>query len=175
MLEGLANLAPGQYKNLIDYYKKFDFYSRFALAPPKCETNPPYILPLDAAYADDRKTGGKGLHLSHLVHELELPVPAGFIISTSAWNAVLEKNGLRPKIDRLLAHTDIHSHSSLQETSAALSGYLRQAELPANWKRRLRRLLPTSPPNFQVRLLLYAPVPLAKIPLLALPDSTAPF
>ncbi len=130
MLAGLHQLAPGRYKNLIDYYKKFDFYARFALAPPKCETTPPYILPLDAAYTDDRGTGGKGLHLSQLVHELHLPVPAGFIISTSAWNAVLEKNGLRPKIDRLLARTDIHSHSSLKETSATLSESIRQAELP---------------------------------------------
>ena len=40
MIAGLYKLAPGQYKNLIDYYKKIDFYARFALAPPKCDTAP---------------------------------------------------------------------------------------------------------------------------------------
>ena len=68
MLAGLCKLAPGQYKNLADYYKKIDFYARFALAPPKCDSAAPYILPIKASYADDSLTGGKGLHLSHIAY-----------------------------------------------------------------------------------------------------------
>jgi len=130
MLTDLYQLAPGRYRNLSDYYKKIDFYARFALAPPKCDTAPPYILPVTAAYQDDRQTGGKGLHLSHLSHKLGLPVPAGFIISTSAWNLVQESNALRPKINRLLAGADINSQDSLSEISASLQEEIRQAVIP---------------------------------------------
>jgi len=130
MIAGLAKLAPGKYKNLIDYYKKFDFYARFALAPPQSKSSPPYIVPIDGTYADDRRTGGKGLHLSHLARTLHLPVPAGFIISTEAWNSFLKINALRPKIDQKLALTDIQSPRSLAEVSATLTEYIREAILP---------------------------------------------
>ncbi len=129
MVTGLYTLAPGKYKNLIDYYKKFDFYARFALAPPKCTTAPPFILPIKAQYPDDSQTGGKGWHLSHLSHSLGLPVPAGFIISTSAFNAFLELNDLRAKIDQQLAQTDINSLASLQKVSATLTDYIVQARV----------------------------------------------
>ncbi len=135
MLACLSKLAPGQYKNLADYYKKFDFYARFALAPSKCDTTPPFIMPIDASYPDDRRTGGKGWHLSHLSRELKLPVPAGFIISTSAFNAFLEENKLRPEIDRQLAQIDIGSLTSLQEAADTITGYINAARMPAGVKK----------------------------------------
>lgn len=131
MLNCLSKLAPGRYKTLIDFYKKIDFYVRFALAPPKCDTSRPYILPVAVSHADDRQTGGKGLHLSQLAGNLGLPVPAGFIISTSAFNAFLELNNLRAKINRQLARTDIHSFTSLQETADALTALIHAAQMPA--------------------------------------------
>ncbi len=141
MLNCLAKLAPGRYKNLIDYYKKIDFYARFALAPPKCATSRPYILPVAAAHPDDRRTGGKGLHLSQLASSLGLPVPAGFIISTSAFNAFLELNNLRTKINEQLARTDIHSLTSLQETTDVLTTYIRQAEMPVDLMQEIERAI----------------------------------
>ena len=137
MLTCLTKLAPGRYRNLIDYYKKIDFYARFALAPPRCNTVRPFILPIDATYPDDSKTGGKGWHLSHLARDLHLPVPAGFIISTSTFNSFLEKNDLRLKIDHQLAQTDIHSLASLQEVSDTITEYIQQARIPAELKREI--------------------------------------
>ncbi len=130
MIEAMYKLAPGKHKNLVDYYKKNDIYVRFALAPPKTDSAPPYILPIDAVYSDDSHTGGKGLHLSQLVRNLHLPVPPGFIISTSAWNRILEVNDLRLAINRELAKVDIHSPSSLKDVSQTLSGYIEDAGIP---------------------------------------------
>lgn len=129
MLEGLYQLAPGQYKNLIDYYKKIDFYARFALAPPKSLTEKPFILPINAFYTDDSRTGGKGLHIAQLSKTLNLPVPAGFIVSTSAFNTFLEKNDLRGKIDDQLAGTNINSLTSLRQTSETITRYIEQARI----------------------------------------------
>lgn len=151
MVASLYKLAPGQYKNLIDYYKKIDFYARFALAPPKCNTAPPFILPIDAAYPDDGQTGGKGLHLSHLTHSLGLPVPAGFIISTSAFRAFLELNDLRARIDQQLAQTDINSLSSLQEVSDTLTEYINQARISPELKKEIDLAIGTLATNFPGR------------------------
>ncbi|TKB24773.1 hypothetical protein FCL47_16140 [Desulfopila sp. IMCC35006] len=143
MLNCLTKLAPGRYKNLIDYYKKIDFYARFALAPPPCDINRPYTLPVAASHADDRRTGGKGLHLSHLAGNLGLPVPDGFIISTSAFNALLESNNLRAKINRELARTDIHSLTSLQETANALTALVGAAKIPADLEQEINTAVST--------------------------------
>ena len=137
MLTCLTKLAPGRFKNLLDYYKKIDFYARFALAPPKCDTVRPFILPINAPYPDDSKTGGKGWHLSHLARDLHLPVPAGFIISASTFNSFLENNDLRLKIDHQLAQTDINSFASLQEVSNTITEYINQAWIPAELKKEI--------------------------------------
>ena len=79
---------------------------------------------------------------------LELPVPSGFIISTSAWNAFLECNDLRPKIDLLLAKTDIHSHNCLQEVSASLVQYIQQAVLPTKLSNEITAATQTLAENF---------------------------
>lgn len=134
MIACLYKLAPGQYKNLIDYYRKIDFYARFALAPPKCDTAQPFIMPIDASYPDDRRTGGKGWHLSHLSRTLKLKVPAGFIISTTAFNTFLLRNDLRPKIDRQLAKIDIGSLTSLQGAADTITGSINAARMPAEIK-----------------------------------------
>ncbi|WP_136807636.1 PEP/pyruvate-binding domain-containing protein [Desulfosediminicola flagellatus] len=129
MISCLQTLAPGQFRNLTDYHKKFDFYARFALSPPKTESGKPWILPINASYQDDRFTGGKGLHLSQLFNELSFPVPAGFIVSTSAWNSFVEQNTLRPFINSELARININSLASLQEVSQQVTDAIKQAPI----------------------------------------------
>ncbi len=144
MIHSLAGLAPGRYKNLIDYYRKFDFYARFALAPPKCTTDRPYILSVATAAessADERLIGGKALHLCHLAGDLNLLVPAGFIISTSAFNAFLAENDLRQKINEQLAKTDINSPASLQKTADILTAYIDEAALPTELKQEIEEAI----------------------------------
>ena len=137
MLTALMELAPGQYKNLHDYYRKFDFYIRFALAPSKLITAPPYILQVGKNYTNDCLTGGKGLHLSQLSHAIRLPVPRGFIISTSAWNGIVRENNLRSEIDIQLAQADIRDTASLVEISRTLSRYVSQAAIPASLEKEI--------------------------------------
>ena len=126
----LHTLAPGQYRHLDAYYKKIDFYARFGLAPPKIISTPPYVLPLRWLYNEDLKVGGKGLHLSELAGKLALPVPPGFIVSTSGWNRFVEYNGLRPVIERELAAIDVTSPACLEDVSGKITENLQQAEMP---------------------------------------------
>ncbi|MCB2180846.1 MAG: hypothetical protein KQH63_02335 [Desulfobulbaceae bacterium] len=134
MVASLTQLAPGSYVNLRDYYKKFDFYARFALSPPEIDISPPFTLSLDGFYHNDLQVGGKGFHLCQLKRQLGLPVPHGFIISTSAYNALIESNKLRPRIYDTLATLDATSSSSLKQASDKLRQYVLSAHIPADLK-----------------------------------------
>ncbi len=130
MIGALHELAPGQYRNLSAYHKKLDFYGRFALARPQTVSAGPYVLSLEDRYTDDCLVGGKALHLTQLKNVLNLPVPRGFILSTSAWNSIVEHNVLREKIDQALAELDTDSLASLQTVSGRLRAFIQSATIP---------------------------------------------
>ncbi len=132
MVSCLHQLAPGSYGNLREYYKKFDFYARFALAPPEIDTSPPYILSLSELYEDDLQVGGKGFHLCQLKNVLDLPVPDGFIVSTSAYNFFIEKNGLKHRIYALLSQLDSNSPTLYKKISEELTTIIMNATVPEN-------------------------------------------
>ncbi len=130
MIDSLHDLAPGQYKDLPAYYKKIDFYGRFALAEPKVDTSAPYVRGLLEEYENDLIVGGKGYHLSQLKGNMALPVPDGFILSTTAYHHIIEENGLREIIARALAELDPNSLTSLKETSDDLTSLIIGADIP---------------------------------------------
>jgi len=130
MVGCLNRMAPASYLSLRAYAKKIDFYGRIALTPLAAPPVSAFVLPLDGSYTDDLQIGGKGLHLCQL-NQLGLPVPEGFIISTSAFHSFLEANGLRPRINSLLSHVDIESEQSLSAAATQLMQLVEEAELPA--------------------------------------------
>lgn len=58
------------------------------------------ILPLEAEEISIAVAGGKGANLSRLIRA-NLPVPAGFVISTNAYRYFVSSNGLQESIERL--------------------------------------------------------------------------
>ncbi len=132
MIDCLGRMAPSTCKNLQAYFNKVDFYCRFALAPPEVDTSPPYILPLHAAYPDDKSVGGKGYNLALLMFQLGIPVPQGFVVSTSAYQYILEVNNLRAPMDAILSQIDIYCAESLSIHAKELSQLIDAAQIPAS-------------------------------------------
>ncbi|MDW7772365.1 MAG: PEP/pyruvate-binding domain-containing protein [Desulfobulbaceae bacterium] len=130
MVGCLDRMAPASYLTLRAYAKKIDFYGRIALTPLKSPVISSFILPLDGSYTDDLQTGGKGLHLCQLKNVLGLPVPEGFIISTSAFHFFMKENNLRSRINSLLSHVDVRSRESLSAAAAQLTAMVEEAEVP---------------------------------------------
>jgi len=52
IIEDLSKMCPSRYLNLKDYFKKFDFYIRFMLAPPEYNFSPPFTVQLDEIPSD---------------------------------------------------------------------------------------------------------------------------
>ena len=131
IIEDLSRMCPSRYLNLKDYFKKFDFYIRFMLAPPEYNFSPPFTVQLDEIPPDGRSlVGGKALQLSVIKRDLELPIPSGFVITTNAFFYLIEHNDLRKIIDEKLAGLDINSTPSLDHTSDDLMALIMNSRIP---------------------------------------------
>ncbi|MEA1947040.1 MAG: PEP/pyruvate-binding domain-containing protein [Thermodesulfobacteriota bacterium] len=131
IIEDLSRMCPSRYLNLKDYFKKFDFYIRFMLAPPEYNFSPPFAIQLDEIPSDGRLlVGGKALQLSVIKRDLELPIPSGFVITTNAFFYLIEHNDLRKTIDEKLAGLDINSTPSLDHTSDDLVALIMNSRIP---------------------------------------------
>ncbi|MFH1217335.1 MAG: PEP/pyruvate-binding domain-containing protein [Pseudomonadota bacterium] len=141
MVACLSRMAPASHLSLRAYYKKIDFYGRIALTPLPFSGSGPFILGLDTPYENDFQTGGKGLHLSQIRNRLGLPVPDGFLISTSAFNYFIEENDLRGKINAFLSQVDITSTESLYRSSESLIRLISTAGIPVKLRKKIRSAL----------------------------------
>jgi len=131
IVEDLSKMCPSRYLNLRDYFKKFDFYIRFMLAPPEVNFSPPFTVQLEEISSDSRLlVGGKALHLSVIKKDLGLPIPSGFVITTNAFFYFVEHNHLRKLIDEKLAGLDIHSIPSLNHTSDEIGALIMNSRIP---------------------------------------------
>jgi pyruvate, water dikinase len=131
IVEELSRMCPSRYLNLKDYFKKFDFYIRFMLAPPEYNVSPPFTVQLDEIPSDGRLlVGGKALQLSVIKRDLEIPIPSGFVITTNAFFYLIEHNDLRKLIDEKLAGLDINSTPSLDHISDDLMALIMNSRIP---------------------------------------------
>lgn len=130
MVTSLERMAPGSFVILREYYRKFDFYCRFLLAPPAVHCGPPFILPLANTPVRPDLAGGKGAVLTELADILHLPVPAGFVITTNSFHYLLEYNDLRRTINKCLSQIDLTDSDSLARISRELMELICHAEIP---------------------------------------------
>jgi len=130
MIESLEKMAPGNYVTLKSYYKKFDFYSTFLLAPPRLDSAPPFICSLQDAKDKEQLVGGKASQLAALHSDLDLPIPAGFVITANSFNYYIEYNNLRAPIDNILCTVRSWDPHSLVEASATLVDLIMRSEIP---------------------------------------------
>ncbi len=133
MVEALLKMCPSNYWSLKDYFKKFDFYIRFMLAPPKFDFSPPFIIAFDKISSlNEAVAGKKAFCLSRLNRELHLPTPNGFVITTNAFHYFIEANDLREPINEKLANLDISDAASLEQTARKIEQLILNASIPEN-------------------------------------------
>ena len=91
---------------------------------------PPYVVGFAQAVATDPAlVGGKAAHLVQVHQELGLPVPAGFIITTTAFYRVLSA-ALQQDIDRRLATLDLAAEEQVATIAAALTALIEATPVP---------------------------------------------
>ena len=130
MVRSLGQMAPGSFVTLPAYFRKFDFYSRFLMAPPALSFGPPFVLSLTEETIPPEITGSKTTSLVELARFLNLAIPSGFVITTNSFSYLIEYNNLRSDINSLLSKIDLQAVDSLQQISAKLVALIREADVP---------------------------------------------
>lgn len=88
-----------------------------------------YLLSLSDTRAALASVGGKGLSLAKLA-QAGFPIPKGFHITTNAYRAFIEANGLQPRILALLKDADPALPSALETASASISRLFAESKIP---------------------------------------------
>ncbi len=131
MVEELLKMSPSNYWSLKDYFKKFDFYIKFMLAPPDFDFSPPFTIEFNKISSfNEAMAGKKAFCLSHLNKELHLPTPNGFVITTNAFHYFLQTNDLQDIINEKLTKLDINDISSCEQTSLEIRTLILNADVP---------------------------------------------
>ncbi|MEW6442212.1 MAG: PEP/pyruvate-binding domain-containing protein [bacterium] len=131
MIRNLQALAPGAYEELSDRFKEIEARIRSALESGKLPVSDRLILPLreiDKEMSD--QVGSKMANLGEIRNRLGLPVPNGFIISSSAYHRFMEHNDLQAEIDRRLQTSDVEQVDQMYALSASIQQLIIRAAVP---------------------------------------------
>ena len=88
-----------------------------------------FVLDLADPRSSLALVGGKGASLARMA-QADLPVPGGFHVTTAAYQAVVDENGLQPAILAALAQVDPTRPSTLEAASSAIRARFAQANIP---------------------------------------------
>lgn len=95
-----------------------------------------YTLPLTEITYDDRQyVGEKNASLGEVGHHLAdagVRVPAGFALTTAAWDRFLQANKLTDRLDTLLSALDTEQFDNLEATGEQVRNLMAEARLPAD-------------------------------------------
>lgn len=89
----------------------------------------PIILSLDSAHASLAAAGGKGLNLARLVRAA-FPVPPGFIVSTAAYDAFVQANGLADAVLAIVQGIPSGDPQTLEQASQAIGARFAVGHMP---------------------------------------------
>jgi pyruvate,water dikinase len=91
-----------------------------------------YVVGLDQIGKHDlNKAGGKGANLGELI-KIGIPVPEGFVVTTTSFNRLIQENDLGKIIRELTQKTDVDNTLSLLEASQKLKQIILSHPIPAD-------------------------------------------
>ena len=94
-------------------------------------TAPALVMPYSEIYQEMTDwVGGKSAHLGEMHNRLHLPIPRGFAITTSAYEAFLTHNDLVEEINKKKLAIDISDLETIQEASEEIQAMITSARIP---------------------------------------------
>ena len=89
----------------------------------------PIIWFSEIANRDLNIVGGKGFNLA-VMYNLKLPVPPGFVVTTTSYKFFLDENNLKTKIKNILKNLDVEDTEKLQDASKGIQNLILDVEVP---------------------------------------------
>jgi len=131
MIRHLDDLAPGKYASLRDRFRSIQASIDPFLGPQTRPASGHLVMAIrdvTAANADD--VGGKMASLGEVRNRIGLPVPDGFVVTTSGFRRFLEHHDLQAEIDRRLQLAGGMRPEHLDSLSSEIGELIVGAELP---------------------------------------------
>ena len=98
-----------------------------------------YVVPLSDVTADmPLIAGGKMANIGEMKNRLGLPVPDGFVITSSSFRKFLEFHGLKDRLKEMLGKLDLKNAAALQKVSSEFQKIILDAALPADLEAAIR-------------------------------------
>jgi pyruvate,water dikinase len=141
LIRALIAMQPAAYHDLEDQLHRLELSLLDAVSLPAVDYRPPYTLTLGEAGAAPDLAGGKAHTLGRIHGETGLPVPEGFVVTTRAFFLFLEHNGLRHRLDELLAQVRLDDWDRLIELCREMRDMIREAEIPPEVQGEIHRHL----------------------------------
>lgn len=127
----LNTLAPKKYVELFKVFERIDFHLQREIAGKWVLPRGDEIIPYGSLTQDlNEEVGNKNANLAEMKNVLGLPIPDGFAITTAAFRAFLEWNGLFDKIQDMLRPWAEDGEKENDEISAAIRGLILNAAIP---------------------------------------------
>ena len=131
MVKNLEVLAPGKYNELSSRFNDIQKQIDKILLLKKPEKDEPLVIPLDSVNKDMSDTiGSKMANIGEMKNRLDLTVPAGFVITSSAYRKFLSHNDLQAEIDRLFQTTDTEDIEQIYTLSAKIRQMIMKSGVP---------------------------------------------
>lgn len=129
MVLRLAAMHPTRYQRLTEVLRDIDAEVEVHLAAPAQHSAPPYLLTLAQCLDRPELAGGKAANLAAAA-QAGLNVPPALAISAQAFALLVEANGLRPRLDRMLRQMDLERPDKLAAQCTGLRELVLSARLP---------------------------------------------
>jgi pyruvate,water dikinase len=131
IINNLNVLADGKYEKLIGAYENNDKVIRDRLSARVSVPKTDYVLPLDKLGKEAiTSAGGKLAYLGQLANALGLPVPAGFVVTTYAYQTFVNHNEIREILNETISQLDIRNYDELEATSRQIQHLVVKGQIP---------------------------------------------
>lgn len=131
LIYDLNTIASNSYLGLYDTFKRIDHEIEEELAGRPVISQADYVIPFEEINRDSGDVvGGKIANLAEVNNILGLPTPGGFVITTAAFKAFMEHNGLWGKVRQ-----EVLTQDEVEEVSRLIT----LGSLPSDLKRVLQK------------------------------------
>lgn len=139
LLAAFQNLSEGKYAGLADVYQKLKSELDRETNPQISTPSQDLVLALEDISPEKRIiVGAKAGNLSAIKHDLRLPAPEGFAVTSLAYEKFMEANDLFKAVEETLSKFNPDSLEDQAQLSEGLRALVLQAQVPEEIQRAIQ-------------------------------------
>lgn len=138
MIQHLDKLAPDKYERLYEVFDDIRQHIEPHIARKEFETTGPMVMGLkDISREHSELCGSKMASLAEAGNQLDLSIPAGFVVTATGYRAFMEHEDLQGTVERTLQGVDKNDPDAMFQTTSRIMQQVMNAPLPPELEQEL--------------------------------------